>query len=125
MLPASAKVFQAVADHGVPRIHFGVGTGELLGLMGEAGADVVGVDWRVPLDEAARRVGPGKALQGNLDPTVLFASTAAVEAKTREVLDSAAGLEGHVFNLGHGVMPATDPDALTRLVDYVHTRTAR
>jgi uroporphyrinogen decarboxylase len=125
VLPASAKVFQAVADHGVPRIHFGVGTGELLGLMGEAGADVVGVDWRVPLDEAARRVGPGKALQGNLDPTVLFASTAAVEAKTREVLDSAAGLEGHVFNLGHGVMPATDPDALTRLVDYVHTRTAR
>ncbi|MRT44592.1 uroporphyrinogen decarboxylase, partial [Xylella fastidiosa subsp. multiplex] len=73
VLPASAKVFEAVAGYGVPRIHFGVGTGELLGLMGEAGADVVGVDWRVPLDEAARRVGPGKALQGNFDPTVLFA----------------------------------------------------
>ena len=78
-----------------------------------------------PLDEAARRVGPGKALQGNLDPAVLFAPPEAVEAKTREVLDAAAGLEGHVFNLGHGVMPATDPDALTRLVEYVHTRTAR
>ncbi|WP_128374798.1 uroporphyrinogen decarboxylase [Streptomyces cavernae] len=125
VMPASSKVFEAVRPYGVPRIHFGVGTGELLGLMGEAGADVVGVDWRVPLDEAARRVGPGKALQGNLDPTVLFASTEAVEAKTREVLDSAAGLEGHVFNLGHGVMPSTDPDALTRLVEHVHTRTAR
>ncbi len=125
VLPASAKVFQAVEGYGVPRIHFGVGTGELLGLMGEAGADVVGVDWRVPLDEAARRVGPGKALQGNLDPTVLFASTEAVETKTREVLDAAKGLEGHIFNLGHGVMPNTDPDSLTRLVEYVHTQTAR
>ncbi|MGW7297622.1 uroporphyrinogen decarboxylase [Streptomyces sp. NPDC054829] len=125
VMPASAKVFKAVESYGVPRIHFGVGTGELLQLMGEAGADVVGVDWRVPLDEAARRVGPGKALQGNLDPTVLFSTTEAVETRTQAVLDSAAGLEGHVFNLGHGVMPDTDPDALTRLVEYVHTRTAR
>ncbi|MFF7359398.1 uroporphyrinogen decarboxylase [Streptomyces sp. NPDC008125] len=125
VLPASAKVFDAVASYGVPRIHFGVGTGELLGLMGEAGADVVGVDWRVSLDEAARRVGPGKALQGNLDPAVLFAPTATVEEKTREVLDAAAGLEGHIFNLGHGVMPSMDPDALTRLVGHVHEQTAR
>ncbi|MFF4245842.1 uroporphyrinogen decarboxylase [Streptomyces sp. NPDC001822] len=125
VMPASAKVFDAVASYGVPRIHFGVGTGELLGLMGEAGADVVGVDWRVPMDEGARRVGPGKALQGNLDPAVLFAPTEAVEAKTRDVLAAAAGLEGHIFNLGHGVMPTTDPDALTRLVEYVHERTAR
>lgn len=125
VMPASVKVFDAVAGYGVPRIHFGVGTGELLPLLGEAGADVVGVDWRVPLDEAARRVGPGKALQGNLDPTVLFAGADVVKAKAREVLDSAAGLEGHVFNLGHGVMPATDPDELTRLVEYVHTQTAR
>ncbi|MFC5724385.1 uroporphyrinogen decarboxylase [Streptomyces gamaensis] len=125
VMPASAKVFDAVAPYGVPRIHFGVGTGELLGLMGEAGADVVGVDWRVPLDEAARRVGPGKALQGNLDPAVLFAPREAVEAKTREVLDAARGLEGHVFNLGHGVMPATDPGALTHLVQYVHEQSRR
>ncbi|MDV9192430.1 uroporphyrinogen decarboxylase [Streptomyces sp. SR27] len=124
VMPASVKVFDAVAGYGVPRIHFGVGTGELLGLMGEAGADVVGVDWRVPLDEAARRVGPGKALQGNLDPAVLFAPTEVVEAKTDEVLAAAKDLEGHVFNLGHGVMPSMDPDALSRLVEYVHTRTA-
>ncbi|MFJ3707956.1 uroporphyrinogen decarboxylase [Streptomyces sp. NBC_01267] len=125
VMSASAKVFDAVAPYGVPRIHFGVGTGELLGLMGEAGADVVGVDWRVPLDEAARRVGPGRALQGNLDPAVLFATPEAVEAKTDEVLAAAAGLEGHIFNLGHGVPPTTDPDALSRLVEYVHTRTER
>ncbi|WP_156725468.1 uroporphyrinogen decarboxylase [Streptomyces apocyni] len=124
VMPASAKVFDAVASYGVPRIHFGVGTGELLGLMGEAGADVVGVDWRVPMDEAARRVGPGKALQGNLDPAVLFSTSEAVRAKADEVLAAAAGLEGHVFNLGHGVLPTTDPDALTRLVEHVHERTA-
>ncbi|MFP1624841.1 uroporphyrinogen decarboxylase [Streptomyces sp. 5K101] len=125
VMSASAKVFASVASYGVPRIHFGVGTGELLGLMGEAGADVVGVDWRVPLDEAARRVGPGKALQGNLDPAVLFSSPEAVRTKTREVLEAAAGLEGHVFNLGHGVLPTTDPDVLTRLVADVHETTAR
>lgn len=125
VMPASRKVFDAVASYGVPRIHFGVGTGELLGLMGEAGADVMGVDWRVPMDEAVRRVGPGKALQGNLDPAVLFSTREAIETKTDEVLDAAAGLEGHIFNLGHGVLPTTDPDALTRLVEHVHTRTAR
>ncbi len=125
VMPASQKVFDAVAPYGVPRIHFGVGTGELLGLMGEAGADVMGVDWRVPMDEAVRRVGPGKALQGNLDPAVLFSTREAVEAKTDEVLDAAADLEGHIFNLGHGVLPTTDPDALTRLVEHVHTRTSR
>ncbi|MDT3400132.1 uroporphyrinogen decarboxylase [Streptomyces sp. B1866] len=129
VLPASEKVFAAVAGYGVPRIHFGVGTGELLGLMGQAGADVVGVDWRVPLDEAARRVGPGRALQGNLDPAVLFAPREAVAAKAREVLDAARaafpGGGGHVFNLGHGVLPDTDPDALTHLVEYVHEASAR
>ncbi|MFE6159132.1 uroporphyrinogen decarboxylase [Streptomyces sp. NPDC056486] len=125
VMPASKKVFDAVASYGVPRIHFGVGTGELLGLMGDAGADVVGVDWRVPMDEAVRRVGPGKALQGNLDPAVLFSTREAIEAKTDEVLAAASGLEGHIFNLGHGVLPTTDPEALTRLVEHVHTRTAR
>ncbi len=125
VMPASTKVFDAVADLGVPRIHFGVGTGELLRLMGEAGADVVGVDWRVPLDEAARRVGPGRALQGNLDPAVLFAGTEAVDAGVDAVLAAAADLPGHVFNLGHGVLPDTDPDVLARVVDRVHTSTAR
>ncbi|HEV2342835.1 MAG TPA: uroporphyrinogen decarboxylase [Actinocrinis sp.] len=120
VMPASAKVLGAVAGFGAPRIHFGVGTGELLALMGAAGADVVGVDWRVPLDEAARRVGPGKALQGNLDPSVVFAPWDAVEAATRRVLHDAAGLDGHVFNLGHGVAPQTNPDVLTRIVELVH-----
>jgi uroporphyrinogen decarboxylase len=124
VLPVSAKVFDAVAHHGVPRIHFGVGTGELLILMSEAGADVVGVDWRTPLSEAARRVGAEKAFQGNLDPAVLFAPTETVERKAREVLASAQVIPGHVFNLGHGVLPATDPDALTRLVEFVHQETA-
>ena len=113
------------AGYGVPRIHFGVGTGELLGLMGEAGADVVGVDWRVPLDEAARRSAPARRSRATSTRPSCSPRTEAVEAKTREVLDAAEGLEGHIFNLGHGVMPSTDPDALTRLVEYVHTQTAR
>lgn len=125
VLPASAKVFDAVAEYGVPRIHFGVGTGELLGLMATAGADVVGADWRVPLDEAARRIGPGHAVQGNLDPAVLFAPREAVEEQAAQVLEAARDVHGHIFNLGHGVLPDTDPDALTRLVAYVHEATGR
>ena len=125
VLPHSTAVLSAVADTGVPRIHFGVGTGELLGAMAGAGADVVGVDFRVPLQEAARRVGPGKALQGNLDPATLFAPWRAVEAQVGAVLADAEGLPGHVFNLGHGVLPDTDPDVLTRVVDVVHASTAR
>ncbi|GAA2315681.1 uroporphyrinogen decarboxylase [Nonomuraea roseoviolacea subsp. roseoviolacea] len=120
VLPYTRRIFEGLADLDVPRIHFGVGTGELLGLLGEAGADVVGVDWRVPLDEAARRVGPGKALQGNLDPAILLAPWEAVERKAREVLREGRQAEGHVFNLGHGVLPSTDPDQLKRLTDLVH-----
>jgi uroporphyrinogen decarboxylase len=123
VMPASAKVFDEVARYGVPRIHFGVGTGELLPLMSQAGADVMGVDWRIPLDEAARRLGDGKPLQGNLDPTVLFAGETVIRAKAREVLDSARDLSGHVFNLGHGVLPNTPPEALTLLTEYVHAET--
>ncbi|MDO9380295.1 MAG: uroporphyrinogen decarboxylase [Nocardioidaceae bacterium] len=118
--PYSERVLAEVADLGVPRIHFGVGTGELLHSMGEAGADVVGVDWRVPLDEAARRVGGGKALQGNLDSTLVFAPTEVMTARAAEVIEAGRGAPGHVFNLGHGVLPATDPDQLSRLVDFVH-----
>ena len=125
VLPHSTKVLGGLADTGVPRIHFGVGTGELLGLMGEAGADVVGVDWRVPLDEAAKRVGPGRALQGNLDPAVLFAGEEAVAAKTVDVVERGRAAEGHVFNLGHGVLPDTDPDVLARIVEIVHETPAR
>src|SRR5205823_14600702 len=109
VLPHSAAVLSGLADLGVPRIHFGVGTGELLGLMGEAGAEVVGVDWRVPLDEAARRVGPRRALQGNLDPALLLAGWPVVEREVRRVLAEGRSAPGHIFNLGHGVLPDTDP----------------
>lgn len=126
VLPHSTRVFAEVEAAGAPRIHFGVGTGELLGAMGSAGADVVGVDWRVPLVEAARRVGTGKALQGNLDPAVLFAGPVAVQERVRRVIAdadaaTAAGAIGHIFNLGHGVMPDTDPGVLTSVVELVHS----
>ncbi len=121
VLPYSRQIFTAVAATGVPAIHFGVGTGELLGLLGEAGADVVGVDWRVPLDEAVHRVAAGKALQGNLDPAVLLAPWPVIEARAREVLEKGRTAESHIFNLGHGVLPDTDPGMLARLTDLVHS----
>jgi uroporphyrinogen decarboxylase len=120
ILPHTSRIFAALGPAGVPRIHFGVGTGELLGLMGEAGADVVGVDWRVPLDEAVRRVGPGKALQGNLDPAILFAPWPVIEQRATDVVARGRTAEGYVFNLGHGVLPHTDPGVLARLADLVH-----
>jgi uroporphyrinogen decarboxylase len=125
VLRHSAKIFAALAPAGVPMIHFGVGTGELLGLLGEAGANVVGVDWRVPLDEAVRRVDPGKALQGNLDPAVLLAPWPVIEKQALDVLARGRTAEGHVFNLGHGVLPETDPDMLARLTELVHTASRR
>jgi uroporphyrinogen decarboxylase len=125
VLPASAKVLDGLAGSGVPRIHFGVGTGELLGLMGRAGADVVGVDWRVPLDVAVERIGPGRAVQGNLDPAATLAPWPVVAERVREVLRQGRAAAGHVFNLGHGVLPATDPDVLARIVDLVHEESAR
>ena len=120
ILPHTSRIFAALGATGVPRIHFGVGTGELLGLMGEAGANVVGIDWRIPLDEAVRRVEPGKALQGNLDPAVLLAPWEVIEERARDVLTRGRAAEGHVFNLGHGVLPETDPSMLARLADLVH-----
>jgi uroporphyrinogen decarboxylase len=119
VLPASAKVFSALADLGVPRIHFGVGTGHLLPLMAEAGADVVGVDWRVPLD-VARCLVDGRGVQGNLDPTALLAPPEVLDDRVDAVLAANGGRPGHVFNLGWGVLPDTDPGALRRVVDRVH-----
>ena len=120
VMPASAKVFAAIADLGVPRIHFGVDTGELLDSFAEAGADVVGVDWRVHLDDARQRVPAGIALQGNLDPAICYAPWTAVEAEVRNVLARNDGHPGHVFNLGHGVQPEMDPAILERVVELVH-----
>jgi uroporphyrinogen decarboxylase len=124
VMPYSAQVLAAAGELGVPRIHFGVGTGELLPLIGQAGADVVGVDWRVPLHEAARRVGHSYALQGNLDPAVLLADPATVEREVRRVVAEGRAARGHIFNLGHGVLPETDPDVLTRVVELVHELTS-
>ena len=126
VLPHSTRVFAALAGFGVPMTHFGVGTAELLGAMSEAGATVVGVDWRTSLTDASARVGAGKALQGNLDPVALLAGWAAVEKAARAVVDDGrraldAGAGGHIFNLGHGVLPGTDPELLTDLVALVHS----
>ena len=120
VLPHSAEVLETVGQFGVPRIHFGVGTGELLGLMGLAGADVVGVDWRIPLDEASARLGHRYAVQGNLDPALLGAPWPVVAERTRAVLAAGATAPGHIFNLGHGVPPGTDPTVLERIVELIH-----
>ena len=119
VLPHSARVLAELEELGVPRIHFGVGTGELLALMGEAGADVVGVDWRVPLDVAAARVGD-RVLQGNLDPAMVFAPWEVIAGAASDVIARGRSARGHIFNLGHGVLPTTDPGVLTRLVEFVH-----
>jgi len=126
VMPHSAAVLADLADAGVPRIHFGVGTGELLGAMRVAGADVVGVDWRVPLDEAVRRLeaavpgGPAPVVQGNLDPAVLLADFAVIEREVRRIVAEGRAAGGHIVNLGHGVLPETDPEVLTRVVELVH-----
>jgi len=118
--PSVATIFEGLADEGVPRILFGVTTGEILSDMAATGPDVMGVDWRVPLDAARARMPLNiSALQGNLDPALALAPWDVLEAKTRDILDRGGG-RGHVFNLGHGVLPSTDPAVLARLVDYVH-----
>jgi len=116
-MPHSQRVLAEASD--VPRIHFGVGTGELLTAMGEAGADVVGVDWRVPLSRAAART-PGRALQGNLDPALLGAPWPLLADRVRAIIAEGATAPGHIFNLGHGVPADADPGVLTAIVDLVH-----
>ncbi|HWD06734.1 MAG TPA: uroporphyrinogen decarboxylase [Amycolatopsis sp.] len=121
VLPHSRKVLEGVASYGVPRIHFGVGTGELLTAMRDAGADVVGVDWRVPLDEAVRRLGGSAVVQGNLDPALLYAGWPVIEAEVRRIVGEGRAAKGHIFNLGHGVLPSVDPEVLTRIAGLVHS----
>ena len=118
--PHSEKVLSALEGTGVPRIHFGVTTGELLELIKSAGADVVGIDWRVEIDRARLRLGDTVALQGNLDPAAVIAGVDAAVSGTREVLARNAGHPGHIFNLGHGVLPTSDPDVLSEVVRIVH-----
>jgi uroporphyrinogen decarboxylase len=121
VLPHSRAVLEPLGGLGVPRIHFGVGTGEFLDSMRTAGADVVGVDWRVPLDDAARRVGPGAVVQGNLDPALLLADWSVIESEVRRIVAEGRAADGHIFNLGHGVLPETDPEVITRVVALVQS----
>jgi uroporphyrinogen decarboxylase len=118
-------VFEGIAGTDVPAIHFGVGTGHLLELMRDAGGDAFGVDHRVPLDDAWATIGYDRAIQGNLDPAILLGPWEMVERKARDVLRRAGDRAGHVFNLGHGVLPATPVEHLQRLVDLVHSETER
>ena len=120
--PWSARIFDALRAAAVPTIHFGTGTATLLEAMAAAGGDVIGLDWRIPLDDGWRRVGD-RGVQGNLDPTVLLAPWERAAAAARDVLARAGSRPGHIFNLGHGVLPETDPDALTRLRELVHRET--
>ena len=120
VLPHSTKVLAAIGELDVPRIHFGVHTGELLGSFARAGAEMVGVDWRTPIDAARARVPAGIALQGNLDPARIVAGADATAAGARDVLARNDGHPGHVFNLGHGVLPDSDPEVLEQLVELVH-----
>ncbi len=124
VLPHMRRLFGRLGKAGVaaPVIHFGVETGDLLELMAEAGGDAIGVDWRKPIGRAWRRVGHGRAIQGNLDPAALLGPWEVVERAALDVLGEAGGRPGHVFNLGHGVLPETPPDALRRLADLVHER---
>ncbi len=121
VLPHSRSVLEPLSDAGVPRIHFGVGTNEFLDLMRAAGAEVVGVDWRIPLDEAVRRIGPAAVVQGNLDPALLLADWPVIEREVRRIVAEGRTAAGHVFNLGHGVLPDTDPGVIGRVVELVHS----
>ncbi len=124
--PHSAQAMSHVAELGVPRIHFGVGSGEVLADMTTfgtetVGVDAVGVDWRLPLDEAVRRVGTGVSVQGNIDPAMLSAPWDVLEAHVRDVVRRGGAARAHVVNLGHGVPPETDPTVLTRVVELIHS----
>jgi uroporphyrinogen decarboxylase len=118
--PHSRRAIELARAPGAPLIHFGTGTSEFLEDFAAAGGDVIGVDWRVPLDQAWRRIGPGRAIQGNLDPVALFGPLPELERRVRDVLAQAAGRPGHIFNLGHGVLPETPVAHVRRVVDLVH-----
>jgi len=120
VLPHCRKIFLALKDAGIPSIHFGTATADLLPLMREAGGDIIGVDWRTHLDDAWRRIGPDRGVQGNLDPVTLMAPESLLPRRVREILDRAGRRPGHVFNLGHGVLPPTPEDSVRILIDLVH-----
>ena len=125
VLPWMRRIFDALRPSGAPTIYFGTGNAALLEAMASAGSDLMSVDWRVRLDDAWQRIGFDRGVQGNLDPVYPLAGWDVALRGARDVLARAAGRVGHVFNLGHGVMPETDPEILKRLVDTVHAETAR
>lgn len=125
VLPYSQRIFQAVKQTGVPAIHFGTGTAALMDVMMEAGGDLIGVDWRVHLDDAWAQVGYDHGIQGNLDSTVMFTEWPTIESAVQDILDRAGNRPGHIFNFGHAVQKGTNPDQLRRVVDLVHERTQR
>jgi uroporphyrinogen decarboxylase len=125
ILPHSRRIFEGLARYGVPVIHFGVGTGAILAELRQAGGDVIGADWRTPLDDAWQRIGFDRAIQGNLDPTVLLGPIDRALAATDDVLARAGGRPGHIFNLGHGILPSTPVDHVQAIARYVHQRTRR
>jgi uroporphyrinogen decarboxylase len=124
ILPHSRRIFDRLAPCDVPTIHFGVGTGAILSELAEAGGSVIGADWRTPLDVAWERVGSDRAIQGNLDPTVLLGPVDRILAATDDVLDRAGGRPGHIFNLGHGILPSTPVEHVQLVAQYVHQQTA-
>ena len=124
-LPYTQRIFAAVAGSGVPRIHFGTGANTLLPLIAGAGCDVIGLDWRIPLDDGWAAAGPDLAVQGNLDPVVLFAPEHEVERRVLDIVKRADARPGHIFNLGHGVLPATPPEMVGFVADLVHRATRR
>ncbi len=124
VLPHMRTLFEALASSGVPVVHFGTGTATLLELMREAGGDVIGLDWRVDLADAWARLGAGVAVQGNFDPVALLASPDEIRRRVQRILDQAGGRPGHIFNLGHGVLPETPPEHVAALVDAVHELSA-
>jgi uroporphyrinogen decarboxylase len=119
VLPHTQSVIRNITA-GTPVIHFGTGTSALLELMREAGGDVIGVDWRVQLDEAWRRIGHDVGVMGNLDPVALFAGKDHIRTQARRILAQAGGRDGHIFNLGHGILPETPVDTAIALIDHVH-----
>jgi uroporphyrinogen decarboxylase len=125
VLPHNVRLFSALRAAGVPAINFSTGTAGYIEDVAEAGGDALGVDWRLPLDEYWRRIGYQRAIQGNLDPAALLAPWPELSCRADAVLDQAAGRPGHVFNLGHGVLPETPPDSVKRLVEHVHERSSR
>ncbi len=125
ILPHTKRIFDALAAYDVPKIHFGVGTGSIFGELREAGGDVIGADWRTPIDEAWTAIGHDRGIQGNLDPTLLLGPVERVFAAADDILERVGGRPGHIFNLGHGILPSTPLSHVQALAHYVHRQSAR